>query len=442
MENLIVPPTADPTQAETVKQWLDKFSTYKYYVAGAVAALGGILAALYFALAYIAGLSILTLGGSLIAAAPLAGAASGLTLLVAAPLALIKMGNLQATAREIVNQAAKFGMVPKYRDTTKFGVFRAKFGKAKLRDCASDLFITGKDLARQETMYFTNFKLEDGQAFGTFNDMELCAAVMASSAAPTFFWPAKTLVDGGVGAYNNPAFAAAVEALYYSAPEERGPGGELLHRSKYKEGKTVVWSFGTGTIVDHVAEEDLIPSHAEQEGHVVQRDIMVRGDIIPYWLKKIVSDAFDSANSQQVFLCREILKNKMKAIDFKRFELFIDTSSLDNMNLPGDHTAIISNIAMDAVGGGYDQFRELAVRFAQELWNRFARIETTRGRIRELELDERRGHAIDQTELARLKSALTADEASEFEFGKRRRTMTTDQLSAYIAGLNSYSGRT
>lgn len=71
-----------------------------------------------------------------------------------------------------------------------------------------DLVITARDLERSKTMFIKPFKSE-------YANWSLAKAVLCSTCIPTVFPPVNDrYVDGGVGAYMNPSFMAAFEAVF------------------------------------------------------------------------------------------------------------------------------------------------------------------------------------------------------------------------------------
>ena len=72
----------------------------------------------------------------------------------------------------------------------------------------TDVVITAYDLVENRTRFIKPWKPE-------YADWPITQAVLASSSVPTFFPPVDgRYVDGGVGAYANPCYIAAYEAVY------------------------------------------------------------------------------------------------------------------------------------------------------------------------------------------------------------------------------------
>jgi hypothetical protein len=86
------------------------------------------------------------------------------------------------------------------------------------------VLFTVRDLRTSNTYYIVN----EGPGANAFAHWTVMGAVASSSAAPIFFPPILgNFIDGGVGLYGNPCFAAAVEAVEYI----RIPEDNILHIS-------------------------------------------------------------------------------------------------------------------------------------------------------------------------------------------------------------------
>ncbi|MGC8781966.1 MAG: patatin-like phospholipase family protein [Anaerolineae bacterium] len=92
-------------------------------------------------------------------------------------------------------------------------------------DPPTDVVITAYDLVENRTRFIKPWKAE-------YADWPVTRAVLASSSVPTFFPPVEgRYVDGGVGAYANPCYIAAYEAIYCLG---------------WDPAETTLLSFGTG----------------------------------------------------------------------------------------------------------------------------------------------------------------------------------------------------
>lgn len=106
---------------------------------------------------------------------------------------------------------------PKYKNKALSAELNAYFGNVKTADLLKPCLLTSYNMTSRDSLFFnslSSLKSED-------RNYKLADAVLASTAAPTFFPPSSTksyssyedcLVDGGVFA-NNPALCALIESL-------------------------------------------------------------------------------------------------------------------------------------------------------------------------------------------------------------------------------------
>jgi len=107
---------------------------------------------------------------------------------------------------------------PKYPADGIEEVLQDYFGNARLKDALVNVLVTAYDLEQRQAVFFSS---DDARKTPTDSDFPMKDVARATSAAPTYFPPAKVsssipagylaLVDGGVFA-NNPAMCAYVEA--------------------------------------------------------------------------------------------------------------------------------------------------------------------------------------------------------------------------------------
>lgn len=142
----------------------------------------------------------------------------------------------------------------------------------------TDVVMTTFDLVTNHTRFIKPWKEE-------YQDWPVVQAVLASSSVPTFFpIVSGRYVDGGVGAYANPCYIAAYEALYCLnwLPEE-----------------TTLISLGTGR-----------DPHYLQPG---QADSYFAWD----WITPVLGAFLESADEQQVHLVGTLFDK----LDFRRFQV-------------------------------------------------------------------------------------------------------------------------
>lgn len=195
-------------------------------------------------------------------------------------------------------------LVTKYQKKSIHRLFRELYGaERRLRELERDLLIASVDTVRSETTYFTSFRLPDGGRYGTYKDVRLRDAVEASAAAPTFFQAHGRFIDGGIGAYNNPAYMAAVEALRYSSDREREP-------SSYDGFELEVYSFGVG-----------------QQVHALAPDEAMKKTGLG-WARYVLQAPSDQANWQQSYVTQSELDIAERAVTFYRYDLYLTEAVL------------------------------------------------------------------------------------------------------------------
>jgi patatin-like phospholipase/acyl hydrolase len=288
-----------------------------------------------------------------------------------------------------------------------------------LRDCYRDILITARDLNRNETTLFSAFHIpyttsrpadsptrrsrsrggssrpgdrgrtrlprdllatafaantgiEDEQEYqgeiidvvtGLYQDVLLKDAVEASSSAPVYFAPRGRFTDGGVGPYNNPSFIGAFEALNNSHVDVSQDALPLQRKyTPYSEAGgtrsgTVVWSLGT-------AYPYAEPEQEADTANLVSGSLSLneRTDTVLYLANEVIDNLMFGASQEQVFLCREYLRDQIK---FLRINLGLNRSTLFELNVPGDRDETLSSIKLDAFAQvDFDRMDEVAKRFA------------------------------------------------------------------------------
>lgn len=106
----------------------------------------------------------------------------------------------------------------RYCEDALYGLCKKKMGDSYISEVLKDCLITSYEMSSRKALLFSKYNVSK---FGDSADYKLCDIARATSAAPTYFPPARIfardntdrhLVDGGVYA-NNPAMCALVEAV-------------------------------------------------------------------------------------------------------------------------------------------------------------------------------------------------------------------------------------
>jgi len=152
-----------------------------------------------------------------------------------------------------------------------------------------DLVVVVRDLVENRSRFLKPYKRE-------YDGLPVWKAVMASSAVPTYFPVVDgRFVDGGVGAYSNPCFVAAWEAMRCLGWTER---------------ETTLLSFGSGRTPDRLA-----PGEAAR--------------LFPLqWLEPVLDSFLDGTNDQQV----RIVRAQYPGLDFRRFQIDIPRIAMDDVS--------------------------------------------------------------------------------------------------------------
>jgi hypothetical protein len=352
----------------------------------------------------------------------------------------------------LINSVAEQLMVPRYRKSGMKEVLwqllsrtdQGRLRPLRLRDggkdgVTKDILVTAWDLYRNEATLFSAFhhptrrpvtgsvgrvarsvarmagppdlrpdthRTEEVDVVtGQYRDILLKDAVEASASAPVYFAPRARFSDGGIGPYNNPSFIAALEALGSTTIDPVGDPPLLTPKyTSYSEAGdrpsgTVVWSFGT-------AYRDTGPDAEADTANLIGGSLSLnnRTDTALFWLETVLDSLMFGASEEQVFLCREVLKDQIK---YLRLNLGLSGATLDDLNVPGDRAQTLSAIRLDAVDQvDFDTMDEVAKRFALQARDRGFGF--TEGGY---ELPERRLDAAGR----RTYTTFVADELAEFE---------------------------
>ncbi len=142
----------------------------------------------------------------------------------------------------------------------------------------TDVVITACDLTENRTRFIKPWKPE-------YADWPVTRAVLASSSVPTFFPPVEgRYVDGGVGAYANPCYIAAYEAINCLG---------------WDPSETTLLSFGTGHFPN-----GLKPGEAARLWPL-------------HWLDPLLGAFLQSAYDEQL----QVVHTLFPGLDFRRFQV-------------------------------------------------------------------------------------------------------------------------
>lgn len=181
-----------------------------------------------------------------------------------------------------------------------------RLGKKTLKDCLKPIVLTSYDIERREPYFFKSSRAKKH----TTRNHYLADAARATSAAPTYFEPAKVmslsknpvrraLVDGGIFA-NNPSVCAYVEAI-----RQKGPNDEIL-----------MVSLGTGVATRKIAYEDAV-------------DWGALG-----WARPAISAMMDGVSDVADYQMEQLLAGKTNGKNQRYFrfdiELLMASDDLDN----------------------------------------------------------------------------------------------------------------
>jgi hypothetical protein len=166
-----------------------------------------------------------------------------------------------------------------------------------------------------------------------------------------------------VGPYNNPSFIGAFEALNKSHIDVSENAWTLqpkytpyVEANNEKSG-TVVWSLGTA--FPHAEPEEEADKASIIGGSLALNE---RTDNVLYWAGVVIDNLMFGASQEQVFLCREYLKDQIK---FLRFNLGYNRTTLFDLSVSGDRDEILAAIKLDAfLEIDFHNMDEAAKRFA------------------------------------------------------------------------------
>ncbi len=211
------------------------------------------------------------------------------------------------------------------------GVLARYFGEARLKDALTDVLVTGYEMERRQPFFFRSSRARCNSIY----DFPMAAAARATSAAPTFFEPAKVgtstgagyfaLVDGGVFA-NNPAMCAYVDAV---AEGHRPEDIRLV-------------SIGTGQTGDRLCYQDACKWGAAQ------------------WARPFINIALDSVSAAVDYQLRHVLRHDAgQPKRYWRFQTTLAPANEGMDNACPQNLRELRLLAEDLVRNRRDEFCEL-----------------------------------------------------------------------------------
>jgi hypothetical protein len=169
-----------------------------------------------------------------------------------------------------------------------------------------DMMITAQDISASEETFFSCFKQDDGNYYGTYKEVLLRSVMEATMSAPTYFHPLERFLDGGTTTYNNPALAAFMEAVSYSRADK------ISSLSAYQIADITLYSFGTGISKQFIKPGDTINPH---------------GIDVVFWLNWLMTHMGQDASAMQVNAFRSPMISQ--TIDFRRFQISLDPTAIN-----------------------------------------------------------------------------------------------------------------
>ena len=211
-------------------------------------------------------------------------------------------------------------------------VLQRYFGGTHLKEALTDVFIPSYEIEQRTPWFFRSYA-KDPKNEGEY-DFFMKDVARATSAAPTYFEPAKldsagpqgyyALIDGGVFA-NNPAMCAYVEA-----------------RHVYKEENDIlVVSLGTGQVTDRLAYE-----RAKDWG-------------IAQWAQPILNVVFDGVSHTVDFQLEELLNNASNDRRYYRFQTLLDKAEDALDDAGADNIQALKVVARELIEEQEEDLKDL-----------------------------------------------------------------------------------
>ncbi len=206
--------------------------------------------------------------------------------------------------------------------------FEKYLGKRRLREALTDVIVTAYDIERRSPYFFKSTKAK----VDARDDFEIREAALATSAAPTYFSPAKLdrgpgsaylpLVDGGVYA-NNPAMCAFAEA------RKLHPAADVL-----------MLSLGTGELTRRLSYDEV------KDWGLVE------------WAKPVLDVVFDGVSDTVEYQLRQLLGPDRHY----RFQTTLDKANDDMDDASADNLRRLQVEAEELIAANDDRLEEVCAR--------------------------------------------------------------------------------
>ncbi len=216
-------------------------------------------------------------------------------------------------------------------------VLEGYFGEVRLRDALTRVFVTSYEIQLRVPFFFRSEKAKGEADY----DFPMRQVARATSAAPTYFEPAKVeaggpvdyyaLVDGGVFA-NNPAMCAYVEARRILEAEDSPFPAET---------DLLVVSLGTGQLTDRLHYEEVADWGLLQ------------------WARPLIDVVFDGVSDTVDFQLRELLSRHDGVRRYYRFqtELVEVSDAMDDVR--AENVRDLKLLAQTMIDGEEEKLHEL-----------------------------------------------------------------------------------
>lgn len=200
-------------------------------------------------------------------------------------------------------------------------VLASYFGDVRLRDALTDVLITSYDIEGRTVFLFKSRRATDRTDY----DFPMQLVARATSAAPTYFEPARinvtgpppyyALIDGGVFA-NNPGMCAYVEARDIFADAD----------------DVLIVSLGTGVLTRRIPYEE------------------AKGWGLARWTQPILDVVFDGVSDTVDYQLAQLCKNKDGMRYYYRFQVNLREKGSDSLDdASGTNLSVLQQLAEEMI---------------------------------------------------------------------------------------------